>query len=245
MNDPVRLCDGDDLAAKRLLSAMREERAPSGAAQRALVALGVAGAVTTTAAVAGASKSSALWLAALKWLGGGVVLGLAVGGGASLVESRAPEPATVPVVVAPAERPVAAPSPRSEPEVIEPVPVVRSPRRAPAVEPEVVEPALAPTASFAAPGPDALAREIELLDRARQALARGDGQSALAALDRHASEHPRARLSAEAFVVRLRALTRVGRTSEARALAEAHLRAQPSSPHAKQIREITGLGAAP
>jgi hypothetical protein len=259
MNDPERLCDGDDPAAKRLVLAMREERAPSGAAQRALLALGVAGsavAATTGAAGAGATVGpSTLWLAALKWLGGGVALGLAIGGGASLIappEANSNERAPLAVNQTPGSAPTGTAAPRAaeQPALSEaepPPPPTSTARSKPpvplATAPAVAAPGIAPTASFGAPEQDALAREVELLDRARQALGGGDANGALASLDRFAREFPRGRLSAEAFVVRLQALTRAGRTAEARALAERHLAAHPTSPHAQRIREITGLGA--
>jgi hypothetical protein len=255
MNDPVRLCDGDDDAAKRMMLAMRDERSPAGAAQRALVALGAVGASVTAggaAAGAGVGAGKSAWLVLIKWLGGGAALGLAVGGGASLISPPKAPPGQSPAVVTtePLETPakIEAQATR-EPEQPEtqtpPASTARTAPIAPVDPPPGLDPGAAPTASFAAPQADTLAREVELLDQARQALGRGDGTLALGTLDRFAREFPRGRLSAEAFVVRLQALMRAGRAAEARTLAEQHLRARPSSPHAQRIREITGLGATP
>jgi RNA polymerase sigma-70 factor (ECF subfamily) len=65
-----------------------------------------------------------------------------------------------------------------------------------------------------------LAEETELLEAARTALARGEADAALRALDRHADRFPTGELADEARSTRLRALCRAGRADDARALAD-------------------------
>ena len=93
--------------------------------------------------------------------------------------------------------------------------------------------------------PDSIALEVDLLDRARAANARGANREALDLLGRHDRDFPASRLGPEALVLRLTALVQLGRASEARALAERYLERQPGGAHAEQIRKITGLGTAP
>lgn len=239
MEDPVRFSQGDDDTAKRLMLSMREEKPPDGALGRALLAVGVTGAavVTTGSALGAASPAgkSLVWLA-VKWLGSGAVLGLAVGGGATLLSSPPERPADTPVSVAvPLDRPAAPVAPpRNE------VPSVVAPREEerPAPRSSVVKDPVPEVPSVA---PDTLAREIELLDGARGALRRGAPNEALATLDRFAKEFPRGRLSTEALVVRIDALVRAGRSAEARALGERFLSQNPSSTHAPRIKQLIGL----
>lgn len=74
-----------------------------------------------------------------------------------------------------------------------------------------------------------LAAETRLLERARDALRRGDTNAALAALDAHVSEFPRGLLLDEARSTRLRALCAAGRADEAAALADAWAPGQDGS----------------
>jgi hypothetical protein len=273
MDDDVRFCDGADAAARRLMLAMRDERPPQGAANRALVALGVGGAtlLTTSAAFGAASAGTALSKSitgiALKWLGAGAALGVAAATGATLLPPLAADP---PVESAPA--PVAAdgrkhaPGARvdrsaAEPALLEPsadesdrdpaakvLPTAPAPgMRAGGTAAREPVPAPAEAQSVARfeppPGADTLEREIQLLDEARSAVRANAPGAALAKLDRFTREFPRGRLASEAFVVRLEALVRANRVAEARALATRHLNGNPKSPHAARIRRIVGLEA--
>lgn len=74
-----------------------------------------------------------------------------------------------------------------------------------------------------------LATETRLLERARDALRRGDANAALAALDSYASEVPHGLLLDEARSTRLRALCVAGRAGEATALAERWAPGEPGS----------------
>jgi hypothetical protein len=242
MSEPERFSEGRDPIARRLFEAARDERAPHGAQQRALAALGVAGAAT--AATSAASGQTALGVALAKWFGGGALVGLAVAGGATVLEPPAPAAVAPPTAatVAPAAQVALDPVTLSPASDLEPparpatAPSVRTPRSVPVVS----APAPA-TARFETPAEDTLAAELALLDRARQALARGEPTTATSLLERHAREFPRGRLAAEAFVMKIDALVRSGRRASARALAQQHLSRHPRSPHAARIKSLVGL----
>jgi TolA-binding protein len=261
MDDTMRFCDGQDEPLKRLMLAMRDERPPAGAANRALVALGVGSAamLTTSAALgsggAGATVTKSLAGLALKWLGAGAAVGLVAATGASVLphapEEPAPAPAAAsapkPAPVARADRAAAEPGEAANEATQTPAPAATPAPRAtsgPAHDPAPA-PDLAPSIARFEPPPaaDALEREIELLDQARSAVRANRPDAALAKLDHFAREFPRGKLSSEAFVVRLEALMRANRVAEARTLAAAHLTRDPSSPHAARIRRLVGLEA--
>ncbi len=85
-----------------------------------------------------------------------------------------------------------------------------------------------------------LSEEVDALDRARSKLAGGDPTRALALLD----EYQRAggkRLHAEATLVRIEALARLGRRGEASALARRFLEKNPSSALADRAAAFAGL----
>jgi hypothetical protein len=74
-----------------------------------------------------------------------------------------------------------------------------------------------------------LAAERRILDAARRAVAGGRGADALAALDRHAREFPRGRLSEEREALWIQALIGTGRREEARQRASRFRRSFPRS----------------
>jgi hypothetical protein len=77
-------------------------------------------------------------------------------------------------------------------------------------------PSPAPSASAAAPSRDTqLAAERALLERARTALAHGDGSGAFAAIHEHEQKFARGQLSEEREVLAVQALAIVGRSAEA------------------------------
>ena len=72
-----------------------------------------------------------------------------------------------------------------------------------------------PSSGKAPASPSALTVEVALVQQAAQALARGDGEEALRALDQYVARCPRRILGQEAALLRVRALAEVGRTAEA------------------------------
>lgn len=88
-----------------------------------------------------------------------------------------------------------------------------------------------------------LGMERALIERARMASARGDNASALAALDRHAQDFPRGRLTEEREALAIQALVQAGRLEEARGRAARFRTRFPSSVFLAAIS--AALGAAP
>lgn len=258
MTDPERISQRSSGLAAELLRAGATEQPRSAGMQRTLAALGVSGALLTTAsaasAVAGATGTataagavtgtkavkavSTILLA--KWIGVGVVGGVGLAGAAAVVSApAAPVPGVQ--VARSAQRPVpprvATPVAPALPEVIE------------LAASEVVEP---PAPSLAAPSvpavpaeaePDLgapLAAEVAFVDRARATLAAGRAEQGLAQLASYEREFPEARLLPEVLFLRLETCERLGRRSEARTAAQRLVQGFPKSPHAARARQLLG-----
>jgi hypothetical protein len=244
MNDPRRLNDEGTPLERSLLRDARDRRAPAQSRERALLALGLAGAATS-ASIAGSSgavaalKGSRL-LAIVKWLGIGAVAGVT-----TLVGVRAlRENRRAPVKAVEAAQDPAAPVPSNAPGALaqpDPTPVT-------ALPPSDVGQS-APVAKIARPKPVASASrtssigpEIAIIDVARTALSQRRPESALAALDRYEAEFPRGGLALEASYLRIEALLALGDRDGANRLATRVLAAHPESVYAKRIRELFGSG---
>jgi len=84
---------------------------------------------------------------------------------------------------------------------------------------------------------DAAPSEIELIDRARQAL----GSSPATALDlvhEHERRFARGAMTEEREVVRIAALVKLGRGAEARTRGETLLQANPASAYARRVKAL-------
>ena len=101
--------------------------------------------------------------------------------------------------------------------------------------------------SLACGGPPSgdLRAEIDLIDAARAALRAGDTSQALDLLGRHAVHFPHGALAPEETALRVEALMRLGRTSEARAYARRFVAANPASPLAERMRRLVNDAKAP
>jgi hypothetical protein len=247
MNDPQRLLRwhserGDGLEAALLGSARRDEP-PAGSKVRLLATLGVAagaasavsagtaaGAGTGTAAgAAPAGAHGALGALGMvgKWVALGAVSATVAVGTARVVTAPAPPPSvtvvarpvSAAVAVAPASAPAVAPAPASAP--------------APA-------PASAPGTAF-----PPLSAELPFIDLARSSLAKGLPGYALSSLDTYDLRFPHARLAEEARVLRIEALVKLGRTDDARVVADRFLRDAPTSPYAPRVRSLVRDGDNP
>ena len=120
---------------------------------------------------------------------------------------------------------VAAPS-GSDPRV-----VAVAPRSRIASTISTAPPSAAPTAST-------FHEELALIESARSALSRGDGQTALDTLDRYDARFHSGALSSEAAITRIEALASLGRTDAARAAAQRFLTRDAASPYAARVRSI-------
>ena len=254
MKEPERLLDGDrHPEAQTLLAAGRDDAPTPGAMGRTLVSLGLGTAVATVATTSAASTTTAatglvkgastVSLAVIaKWATGSLVLGAVVLVSALPISGAKEGPTHTdarqfpqPAGAAPHRTAEAAPTAFAEttspprPEPSRAVVLPSSPQRRPTRPIDV-----------SAAKPDSLSPEVALVDAARRALVRGDPGEALGHLNRHEREHPHGLLRPEAFVLRLEAMVRAGRSEAARELARRYLESNPRGAHAQSIRKIAG-----
>jgi hypothetical protein len=194
--------------------------------------------------------SGKLWLACVFALGG------VVGAGIYAALDREPESRVVYVdriVAAPAPKPVepvAAPAPVDTiPQAAAPEPptnVAPSTLRGPAKPERATESVPAgPAAPVALPAvevPDSasLAEQQALLDKARLALGKGSGQTALETLELHARRYPESVLTEEREALAVKALASVGRSAEARSRFEIFEKRFSRSPLLPSLEAATG-----
>jgi len=167
---------------------------------------------------------------------GGLLVGIVAGaaGHALMTEPNAPPPSPPAVVMAPA-----ATTQPDMPTPVEALPLASAPapessveRAPPSIPSARAAASLAPAAGEASGAPhrdDALRTERRLLDIARTAVARGDGNAALDAIGRHAAQFPRGRLAEEREALRVQALILLGRKDEARQKADEFRKQHPDS----------------
>jgi hypothetical protein len=82
---------------------------------------------------------------------------------------------------------------------------------------------------------EALARERQIIEKARSALARGDADGALGAVAEHAKTFPRGQLGEAREAIAVQALVRAGRHAEARTRADRFRRSYPGSTYAPVV----------
>ncbi|MBI5534348.1 MAG: outer membrane protein assembly factor BamD [Deltaproteobacteria bacterium] len=195
------------------------------------------------------------------WVAAGVVTSGAVIGVVTVVAHRADVEVLAPEVsasapyrprggvLAPPRAAASQPAPESSaPETIEelaarsvpiaPQPSASAPASASAAPPPAPS-ASAPLSS--APAPEvrsSVTDEIRAMDQAREALASGKSQEALALLDRMRHDFPRGALSLDAEVLRIEAYAASGRRVRAIYLSEQFLQAHPNDPHAPRVRSM-------
>jgi hypothetical protein len=246
---PLSRQDADPLV-RALLRAGQRERAPEKSEERLLTLLGVGGVAGGTGVVAAIARTAAR-LGAKGFLSSPVIATAAVIAAATIGASvwsfgSSPARETPPAAEAAIAQPVAAP------------PVARVAPRATAPAPADVPsmrvedlPSSAPPGSAKLgaavaqrspeePGPS-LAHEVELVEAARAALARGDAAGALRSLDAHDRELPAGALMPESRVLRIEALVRAGgdgNRERANTLGDAFLSANPTGPQARRVRSV-------
>jgi hypothetical protein len=168
----------------------------------------------------------------------GVVLAVlvAAAGGAALTSFASPD-------APPEEEAAIGVSLPAPPPAIEPSPLPGTSTSIPAVSPESLP--NAPTAhrsrSAERAEADPLPPQIARVDAARAALARGDTQQTLALLHAYDREFPDGAFTIDVAVLRIEALTRAGKTEQARALGEEFLGRHPQGPFARRVRRTLGV----
>lgn len=261
MTDPERISHRSSGLAAELLRAGATEEPRSAGVERTLAALGVSGALLTTASAAsavagaGSAASTAATTGALtgakavkavsglllaKWVGVGVVGGVGLAGAAAVVSEPAAPVASVQVASSVRPPPVRAAKAeaRVAPEGVEP-----AAPEAVAPAPSTPAPSLAAAADAAEPQLDLgapLAAEVAFVDRARAALTAGRAEQGLSQLAGYEREFPEARLLPEVLFLRLETCERLGRHAESRAVAQRLADGFPQSPHAARARQVLG-----
>jgi hypothetical protein len=252
MTDPERISKRSFGLAAQLLQAGGDEQPGAAGIERTLAALGVSGALLTTAATAGASAAGVAGSGAkvvtatllAKWIGVGVLGGVTLSGAAALLSGPAapasPQASQVSAAL-PKVPPVVAPPSAVAPRVEVPLPTLAESAAA------VAAPVVAP--SLAAPAPPVsndvvvevgapLAAEVTFIDSARALLASGQAEQGLSQLRRYEQEFPEARLLPEVLFLRMETCDRLGRSSEARAAATRLVQGFAHSPHAARARKL-------
>ena len=225
-----------------LLSEGRAYRPPSTVRNHTLTALGIAG---SSAFLAKTSAASVTTFWTLKNLViGGAMVGLVAVGSVVIVQSGMTPTSSV-GVPQPADTPAAPDeqvpnNTRSNTEEASDEDVPSSPPEEEAM-PEPAERAKAATVSRrrATERSTSITDELQSLDAARTALARGDGPRALALLEEHRKRFPNSQLYLEAEVLRIEALARSGDHARAKTRAEAFVRRYPNSVFTRRIRRFT------
>jgi hypothetical protein len=216
--------------------------ASAGASGAGLAGAGAGAAGATVAKVAGVSLFTKLV--------GIAAVGLAVTGGAAIAHhelgGNTPRPSVsleaAPLVSStpgPTKAPDALPTLAVPPVIEGTTTTAEAPKSAPeALEaPKPTAPSK-PSSSAESPRETTLRDEVALLDRARAEIARGATGEALATLAKHDATFPRGFLGSEAEVLRIEALVRAGRTTEAKSRGEALLAREPNGPHAQRVRTL-------
>lgn len=264
--DDRRKIDTDELD-RRVLDAARREQPSAELSARMAGALGltgigavggtVAGGSTsqqTTRASADAMKSAAdqltknaggpspladSWPSWVPW--GASVVALAVAGAVVARSLPRAEPGTATPITASAVPPASNAEPAHEPPTDTPRQVngvVLEPTTR-AVSPLPTRPERPPNGRT----PADLSAEIALMDSVRSAMATGSHQRALETLRRYESSHPNGSFRPEATALRIECLLKLGRTAEARSLAERFVVKHRGTPLADRVSRLTGLPA--
>jgi hypothetical protein len=213
MIEPRRLNQSGGISQRLLSSASLDK--PSEASRRHatnLAATASAFSSSSSGTTRRPQRRASPALALATWIVVGAAASVTLGFVASRFFPASPAPrAAAPLLTAPTPRGAAASSPDISPE-----PAVRA----------------APPPPTALPSADE-AREIEA---ARAALSRGDTNSAIAQLNTYDSAHPNGQLKPEAMALRIQALSKSGKTTEARALANEFEAKYPEHPLLPQVR---------
>lgn len=248
--DPERLSAmGATALERRLLEAASREQPSAELSERMAKGLGIAlvpglaataapkaSTATGTAASAVAQGSSSL----VPWVSGALVaVGVVVGAYITTLHgSKSPA----------ARTPLSAPS--APPSVAEPVASLARPAPvAPVADEPLTSQESAPKAAQIPPSARGshstpageLAAQIALVDAARHALASGSPQRALSIAREYQAQYPRGTFRPEVAAVKIEALMKLGRTSEARALAERFVVSYGAGPLATRVARLVQI----
>jgi len=230
---------------RRLLDAAGRERPSPDLSERMARAIGVSiaapgsapteTATTNTQVVEAAKASSSL----LPWISGALVaVGLAVG---AFVATRPDAKPAVQLSVTSAALSESAAAPLPTTSVLAPL-VPQATESLPGVSDEPpLKPALPSTRGRRGTTAGELANQIALVDAARSALTGGDAQRALAIVKEYQSAYPTGTFRPEVSAVKIEALVKLGRMTEARTLAERFVVAYGQGPLAARVARLAHI----
>lgn len=228
MNDPKHLLEEVDGFQAELLRAGCKDALSEQSASTISAALGVAPPAAASATLGAAATTLSLKSAFV--IGGlGAAGALAVWAGVNLLPSAAPNVTTRPPLEVKQSAPALTVQQVEPPATAQAEQASEPPRpKAPA---RIARPA-------AGAEPDSLPRELEMIDSARSALARGKASLALSLLDEYAARFPKPHLGAESAVLRIEALIARGQRDRAARLGNELLRREPNGPYARRVRSL-------
>lgn len=247
MTDPKRLVDEASGFEAELLRAGRKDELSAQSALAICAALGVAPPAAATSTLASGAKAASVKGAAVKGAAfkGTLALGSLGAAGALLWASVAvlsdADPMEVPQSRAQSHEQAPAVVVRDVP----PIASVETKEATEATEtarPKAIVRGARPTASSDA---DSLPRELEMIDRARSALARGEASRALSLLDAYSARFPKPKLRSESTVLRIEALVARGQGKAATRLGKQFLAREPNGPYARRVRSLLERVGAP
>ncbi len=250
MSDQTRIgASGFDDFERDILHSAEVLDCPSEAGKqrtRALLTLGAGAAVALGASSASSIAHKTAGLAAWKTLLLSVV-GLAVVASAvTYAVSLRPRPTLARAAAAPSgvqAVPTEAPAP-SPLVAAAPMPAAQA-DEAPTVETPRSSGSSRAAAPAVAPSSTSLARQMAVLDRARESLESGRAAEALSAVADFDRRFPGSPVSQEAAVLRIDALFSEGKAAEWTSLAHRFLADYPASSHAEHVNRLLHGGAAP
>ncbi|HET9959935.1 MAG TPA: tetratricopeptide repeat protein [Polyangiaceae bacterium] len=240
--DRLRSSGGTELE-RRLLNAASREQPSRELSERMARAIGIALPPVAPVEPPGAARPEALTpnaggltkiLAAarplLPWLSATAVV---IAGAIVATRPKAPI-ATLPPTAAPAiSSPSAALTASTVPAFASAIPQSRATEASPVTSSPPAQVRSVPASSVAD-----IQDQIALMDRARAALSAGASGRALELLRQYQTQYPRGSFRPEASVLRIEALARLGRMSEARSLAERFAAESPNSPLSERVSRL-------
>lgn len=208
----------------------------------ALPAIGATGTASLSTKSATATTKAALSSSSLlPWLSGALAAALVAGGFVALRPTAAPPRASA--LSAPRSVP-----PEAAPELAAPAIPSAAPTAAAEASPQAADDAAPkPLGSFAshrvraATTTNELPKQVALVDVARAALASGSGERALSSVREYQTMYPNGAFRPEVAAIKIEALLKLGRKTEARASAERFAATYGSGPLAERVARLAGI----
>ncbi len=221
----------DSAFERRLLRSARRDAVSLRSRHHILSRLGMGG-IWSLAALAAAAKAAAAQASYATAIAGGAVF---VGAAALWVGSSV---AATPAPSAPKEATTLRSAPEERARDRARAPESPAPRGIAALAEE--PPTATPAAKSGVRAPDALSLELDAVEQAREAFARGNYAEALDLLDAYRRRFTHRRLDTEAMVLRIETLSAAGERASAERLGRRFLDKHADGPYARRVRSLVG-----